>query len=89
MCRLFGMSGGPEPVRATFWLLEAPDSLRSRAAVSPTAPGSAALTPAARPVVDKQPLAAFEDQAFGEEAREVARARSSPTSATRPTGGPT
>ena len=27
MCRLFGMSGGPERVRATFWLLEAPDSL--------------------------------------------------------------
>ena len=26
MCRLFGMSGGREPVRATFWLLEAPDS---------------------------------------------------------------
>jgi hypothetical protein len=21
MCRLFGMSGGPEPARATFWLL--------------------------------------------------------------------
>src|ERR1700727_2861702 len=27
MCRLFGMSGGREPVSATFWLIEAPDSL--------------------------------------------------------------
>ena len=27
VCRLFGMSGGREPVSATFWLLEAPDSL--------------------------------------------------------------
>ena len=27
MCRLFGMSAGSEPARATFWLLDAPDSL--------------------------------------------------------------
>ena len=45
MCRLFGMSGGDHPVRATFWLLEAPDSLAGRAAASRTAPGSAGSTP--------------------------------------------
>ena len=27
MCRLFALHGGREPLRATFWLLEAPDSL--------------------------------------------------------------
>jgi hypothetical protein len=27
ICRLFGMSGGRRPTRATFWVLEAPDSL--------------------------------------------------------------
>jgi hypothetical protein len=27
MCRLFGMTGGDQRVRATLWLLEAPDSL--------------------------------------------------------------
>src|SRR5947209_1279008 len=26
VCRLFGMTGGERRVRATFWLLEAPDS---------------------------------------------------------------
>ena len=27
MCRLFGMHTGPTPVTATFWLVDAPDSL--------------------------------------------------------------
>jgi glutamine amidotransferase len=27
MCRLFAMSGGRRPLRATFWLLDAPDAL--------------------------------------------------------------
>jgi hypothetical protein len=27
VCRLFGLSGGSERIRATFWLLEAPDGL--------------------------------------------------------------
>jgi glutamine amidotransferase len=28
VCRLFGLTAGAERVRATFWLLDAPDSLR-------------------------------------------------------------
>ncbi len=28
MCRLFGLTAGAVRVRATFWLLDAPDSLR-------------------------------------------------------------
>ncbi|MGZ6644610.1 MAG: class II glutamine amidotransferase [Solirubrobacteraceae bacterium] len=35
MCRLFAMSGGREPVRATFWLLEAPDSLAAQSHRNP------------------------------------------------------
>ena len=27
MCRLFGLTASPERVHASFWLLEAPDSL--------------------------------------------------------------
>ena len=39
MCRLFGMSGGSEPVRATFWLLQAPDSLQQQSRREPDGAG--------------------------------------------------
>lgn len=71
MCRLFGMSGGREPVSATFWLLEAPDSLAAQSRREPDGTGLGYFDPGDRPVVDKQPLAAYEDQAFGREAREI------------------
>lgn len=71
MCRLFGMSGGREPVRATFWLLEAPDSLAQQSRREPDGTGLGAFTATGRPRIDKQPLAAYTDAAFGREAREV------------------
>jgi predicted glutamine amidotransferase len=71
MCRLFGMSGGQEPVRATFWLLEAPDSLAQQSRRNPDGTGLGYYDGSDDPVVVKQPLAAFEDQQFAEEAREV------------------
>src|SRR6516164_425908 len=71
MCRLFGMSGGREPVRATFWLLEAPDSLSQQSRREPDGTGLGAYDPDGKPVVSKQPLAAYEDQQFAQEAREV------------------
>jgi len=71
MCRLFGMSGGREPVRATFWLLEAPDSLSAQSRREPDGTGLGAFTATGEPRIDKQPLAAYEDAAFGREAREV------------------
>jgi glutamine amidotransferase len=64
------MSGGREPVRATFWLLEAPDSLAQQSRREPDGTGLGWFE-GGRPVVAKQPLAAYEDQAFGREAREV------------------
>lgn len=65
------MSGGREPVRATFWLLEAPDSLARQSRREPDGTGLGAFTAAGEPKIDKQPLAAYEDTAFGREAREV------------------
>jgi predicted glutamine amidotransferase len=71
MCRLFGMSGGEEPVQATFWLLEAPDSLADQSRREPDGTGLGVFTADGKPEVFKQPLAAYEDQAFAREARSV------------------
>jgi len=71
MCRLFGMSGGPERVRATFWLLQAPDSLSKQSRREPDGTGLGYFDDRGRPVVSKQPIAAYEDQEFAREAKEV------------------
>ena len=71
MCRLFGMSGGRERVRATFWLLEAPDSLAQQSRRDPDGTGLGYFDEHDEPVVLKQPLAAYEDQQFAQEAKEV------------------
>jgi glutamine amidotransferase len=71
MCRLFGMNGGRERVRATFWLLEAPDSLAQQSRREPDGTGIGYYEEDATPVVEKQPLAAYEDQQFAQEAREL------------------
>jgi predicted glutamine amidotransferase len=71
MCRLFGMSGGPNRVAATFWLLDAPDSLSAQSHRDPDGTGVGSYDPDGHPVVFKQPLAAYADQQFAREAREV------------------
>jgi predicted glutamine amidotransferase len=71
MCRLFGMSGGSEPVRATFWLLEAPDSLAQQSRREPDGTGLGWFDVDGTPEVSKQPLAAYEDHKFAQEAKEV------------------
>lgn len=71
MCRLFGMSGGPHRVAATFWLLDAPDSLALQSRREPDGTGLGSFDEGGRPVVAKQALAAYQDQAFAREAREV------------------
>ena len=71
MCRLFGMSGGPERVAATFWLLEAPDSLAQQSRREPDGTGLGTFTEDGRPVVSKQPLAAYADHEFARLAQEV------------------
>jgi glutamine amidotransferase len=71
MCRLFGMSGGRERVRATFWLLEAPDSLARQSRREPDGTGLGYFDTGGHPVVEKQPVAAYQDEAFAREAREI------------------
>jgi predicted glutamine amidotransferase len=71
MCRLFGMSGGSQRVKATFWLLEAPDSLAQQSRREPDGTGVGWFDSGGRPHVAKQPLAAHADQAFAREAREL------------------
>ncbi len=65
------MSGGREPVRATFWLLEAPDSLAQQSRREPDGTGLGTFDPDGKPVVSKQPLAAYQDHEFALQAREV------------------
>jgi glutamine amidotransferase len=71
MCRLFGMSAGSEPARATFWLLDAPDSLTVQSHREPDGTGLGWFDEEGAPQLSKQPIAAFEDEEFGREAREV------------------
>ncbi|MGH2843941.1 MAG: class II glutamine amidotransferase, partial [Solirubrobacteraceae bacterium] len=71
MCRLFGLSGGRARLRATFWLLEAPDSLAAQSRREPDGTGVGCFDSGGRPHVFKQPLAAYQDQQFAREAREL------------------
>jgi predicted glutamine amidotransferase len=70
MCRLFGMNAGARPVTACFWLLEAPDSLSQQSRREPDGTGLGWFGEDGAPHVDKQPIAAYEDRAFAQEARE-------------------
>lgn len=71
MCRLFGMTAGSEPVKATFWLLDAPDSLVVQSHHNVDGTGVGYFDREGAPHVDKQPIAAFEDRRFASEAREI------------------
>jgi predicted glutamine amidotransferase len=71
MCRLFGLHAGSSPVAATFWLLDAPDSLREQSRRNPDGAGIGVFGSDGRPVVDKQPIAAWEDREFATSAREL------------------
>jgi predicted glutamine amidotransferase len=71
MCRLFGLHAGARPVRATFWLLDAPDSLSDQSRLEPDGAGIGTYDAVGRAHVTKQPLAAWEDHAFAREARDL------------------
>jgi predicted glutamine amidotransferase len=70
MCRLFGMTAGAEPVHATFWLLDAPDSLVAQSRRNVDGSGIGFFDSAGRPVLDKQPESAFADAEFIREAKQ-------------------
>jgi len=71
MCRLLGLSAGREPISASFWLLDAPDSLEVQSRRNADGSGIGFFGPAGTPVLDKQPEAAFRDAEFTREAKQA------------------
>jgi glutamine amidotransferase len=71
MCRLFGMSAGSTPAKATFWLLQAPDSLATQSHREPDGTGLGWFDGEGHGHISKQPIAAYGDERFGREARKV------------------
>jgi predicted glutamine amidotransferase len=68
MCRLFGLAGA-QPLSATFWLLDAPDSLRRQSHREPDGTGLGWFDDQGRPALAKRALAAYRDRSFAREAR--------------------
>lgn len=71
MCRLFGLHAGRDAVRATFWLLDAPDNLAAQSRRNPDGTGLGVFDAAGHPELRKQPMAAWDDRAFHCEAQEM------------------
>jgi predicted glutamine amidotransferase len=71
VCRLFGLTAAPQSVQARFWLLDSPDSLVAQSVRNPDGTGLGFYAADGTPVLDKQPLAAYEDTAFAREARHI------------------
>jgi predicted glutamine amidotransferase len=65
------MIAGQEPVLATFWLLDAPNSLSHQSHRNPDGTGIGYFGPDGTPHIEKQPIAAFDDRQFASEAREI------------------
>ena len=71
MCRLFGLHADRRVVTATFWLLEAPDNLVKQSKRNPDGTGLGVFEADGKPVIDKQPIAAWQDSQFATEAHEL------------------
>jgi predicted glutamine amidotransferase len=71
MCRLFGLTAGTARVRATFWLVDAPDSLEVQSKRNVDGCGIGFFDAAGEPVLDKQPEPAFRDPEFIHEAQDA------------------
>jgi predicted glutamine amidotransferase len=71
VCRLFGLSAAPHQVAATFWLLDAPDSLAVQSRREPDGVGLGVFGPDGTPLVHKRAVAAYADAQFAREARHV------------------
>jgi len=71
MCRLFGLHADKRAVTATFWLVDAPDNLVDQSKRNPDGTGLGVFGPDGKPGVYKQPIAAWQDQAFATEAHEL------------------
>jgi predicted glutamine amidotransferase len=71
MCRLLGLNAGHHPVSASFWLIEAPDSLQVQSHRNVDGSGIGFFDSSGAAVVDKQPEPAFADQEFVREAKQA------------------
>src|ERR1039457_1483075 len=71
MCRLFGLHAGTQDVAATFWLIDAPDSLDAQSHHNPDGAGVGTFGPAGEPEISKQPIAAWEDAQFATAAQDL------------------
>jgi glutamine amidotransferase len=71
MCRLFGLHAGTDVCTATFWLLNAPDSLAEQSRKNPDGTGLGLFDRQGRPQVHKEPIAAWQDAQFSTEAHEL------------------
>ena len=71
MCRLFGLHAGLDRATATFWLLQAPNSLSLQSHYEPDGTGIGTFDARAKPRVSKQPLTAWQDREFAAEARHL------------------
>ncbi|WP_261557495.1 class II glutamine amidotransferase [Frankia tisae] len=71
MCHLFAMSSGPKRIKATFWLLDAPDSPRAATLRTPDGAGLGAFDADGAPQVVRQAIRSRTDTAFAREAQDV------------------
>jgi predicted glutamine amidotransferase len=71
MCRLFGLHAGTQVCTATFWLLDAPDSLAEQSRRNPDGTGLGVFDAAGRPRLHKEPIAAWQDAQFATEAHQL------------------
>ncbi|QLL06472.1 class II glutamine amidotransferase [Mycobacterium vicinigordonae] len=71
MCRLFGLHAGTEVVTATFWLLDAPDSLARQSRQNPDGSGIGVFDERGRAQLFKEPIAAWRDHEFATEAHRL------------------
>jgi len=71
VCRLFGMASGAEHIRATFWLLDAHDSLARQSRREPDGTGLGWYEADTYPERLRDPEPAWRDPSFSRDAKEV------------------
>lgn len=71
MCRLFGLHAGTHACTATFWLLDAPDSLSEQSRRNPDGTGLGVFEANGEPRLYKEPIAAWQDRDFATEAHRL------------------
>jgi predicted glutamine amidotransferase len=71
MCRLFGLHAGTDVCTATFWLVDAPDSLSEQSRRNPDGTGLGVFDAHGQPQLHKEPIAAWQDADFATEAHQM------------------